>query len=382
MKHFRIDVALALLGIILLVAIAVARYEVTATAPPPSTYSSNDTGPNGYEALYNVLRAHGVAVSRAERQLDLLPTSVNTLVISSVVPELNSINALAVQPVTKRDLPLLKAFMRRGGRLVVLATDIGDPGDAELGLPAVRQVPHAAYASAITRGPLTAGVTRVRAHVTAAFSFSTHKAVPLLATPHGIVAMTYPYGKGEMIAISAPGVFSNVNLAHDDNARFAVNVLGMHGPVAFDERVHGYAIDKSFWTALPATVHAAVWAVLALLILAAIGANVRFAPPLSLERPDERDSSHYLEAVASLLARARAARSAVADFTDDAMRRARRRYGLSPQADVAAISQRADRADVREGIAALDRLRSLSNPDDAALIRAAAINARLRKELG
>ncbi len=382
MKRLRPDLLLVILGIVALAAIAVLRYETSANVPPPSTYSSNDKGPNGYEALYNVLQAHGVAVSRSERQLDLLSPAVRTLVISSVVPELDSINSLAVQPVTRRDLPLLKAFMRRGGRLVVLATDIGDPGDAQLGLPAVRTVPTTEYALPITRVALTAAVMRVRAHVTVAFPFATRKAVPLLATPQGIVAMTYPYGKGEMVAISAPDIFSSSNLAHDDNARFAVNVLGTHGPVAFDERVHGYAIDKSFWAALPASVHAAVWVVLALLILAAIGANVRFAPPLSLEEPDERDSSHYLTAVASLLARARAARTAVANFADDAMRRARRRYGLPPQADVSAVVQRADRAEVREGIAALDRLRSLSNPDDAALIRAAAVNARLRKELG
>lgn len=382
MKRLRPDVVLVVLGVIVLAAIAVLRYETSASIPPPSTYSSNDTGPNGYEALYNVLQAHGVAVSRSERELDLLSPAVRTLVISSVVPERDALNSLAVQPITRRDLPLLKAFMRNGGRLVVLATDIGDPGDAQIGLPAVRVVPTAAYAVPVARVALTTGVARVRARVSVAFPLATRKAVPLLATPHGIVAMTYPYGKGEMVAISAPGMFSNGNLSHDDNARFAVNVVGTHGPVAFDERVHGYVIDKSFWSALPAPVHAAVWVVLALLILAAIGANVRFAPPLSLEAPDERDSSHYLNAVASLLARARAARSAVADFADDAMRRARRRYGLPVQADVSAVVRRADRAEVREGIAALDRLRSLSNPDDAALVRAAAVNARLRKELG
>lgn len=382
MKRFRPDVLLVVLGIVAIAAISVLGYETSASIPPPSTYSSNDTGPNGYRALYNVLQAHGVAVSRSERQLDLLSPTVNTLVISSVLPELDSVNALAVRPITRRDLPLLKAFMRRGGRLVVLATDIGGPGDAQLGLPAVRAVATAAYVSPVARVALTAGVARVRAHVTVAFPFATRKGVPLLATPQGIVAMTYPYGKGEMVAISAPNVFSNANLARDDNARFAVNVLGTRGPVAFDERVHGYVVDKSFWAALPASVHAAVWVVLALLILAAIGANVPFAPPPSLEEPDERDSSHYLDAVASLLARARAARTAVADFADDAMRRARRRYGLPPQADVSAVVRRVDRAEVREGIAALDRLRSLSSPDDAALVRAAAVNARLRKELG
>jgi hypothetical protein len=381
-KRRPFEIVLVAVGAALLIAIAFAR-SASESKAVPSVYSTFDTGINGYRAVYNVLAARGVAVQRAELDLGLLDPAVRTLVIATVQPERTLPNTRDAVPLTTRDLPLLEDFMRRGGRLVVLDTDIGDPGDEKLGLPAVRNVTHASSAVVLADVAATAGVRTVRAAVTVAFPFDIRKAVPLLATEKGVVALEYPFGKGEMIAIAAPDVLSNANLAQNDNAQFAFDVLGGHGPVAFDERVHGYVDeDKSFWAALPAPVHTAVWIVVAIVLLGLIGANVRFAAPLWADPPDERDSSQYLTAMASLLRRAHAVRSAVSVFTADAFRRARLRYGLPPQADAAAIVQRTERDDVRRDIAALDRLANVPHPDEAALVRAASINARLRKELG
>jgi hypothetical protein len=373
---------LVAIGVALLIVIAFARSASDSKAVP-SVYSTFDSGINGYRALYTILGTRGVSVRRSELDLGLLDPAVRTLVISSVQPEITLPNTRDAIALTSRDLSLLEDFMRRGGRLVVLDTDIGDPGDEKLGLPAVRKVARASSALALADVAATAGVRAVRAAVTVAFPFDIRKAVPLLATAKGIVALAYPFGKGEMIAIAAPDVFSNANIAQADNAQFAFDVLGGHGPVAFDERIHGYAAeDKSFWAALPAPVHTAVWIVVAIVLLGLTGANVRFAVPLNADPPDERDSSQYLTAMASLLRRAHAARSAVSVFAADAFRRARLRYGLPPQADAAAIVQRTERDDVRRDIAALDRLATFTHPDEAALVRAASINARLRKELG
>lgn len=376
------EVALVVIGATLLIVIAFAR-SASDSKVAPSVYSTFDSGINGYRALYKVLAARGVAVQRAELDLGLLDPTVRTLVISSVQPERTLPNTRDAVPLTTRDVPLLEDFMRRGGRLVVLDTDIGDPGDEKLGLPAVRKVAQALSALALADVAATAGVRTVRAAVTVAFPLDIRKAVPLLATANGIVALEYPFGKGEMIAIAAPDVFSNANIAQADNAQFAFDVLGGHGPVAFDERIHGYADeDKSFWAALPEPVHTAVWIVVAIVLLGLIGANVRFAAPLRADPPDERDSSQYLTAMASLLRRAHAVRSAVSVFSADGFRRARVRYGLPPQADAAEIVQRTEREDVRRDIAALGRLATFTHPDEAALVRAASINARLRKELG
>jgi len=276
---------------------------------------------------------------------------------------------------------VMRKFVRDGGRLVVIATDIGGPEDAQLGLPGANETSGLNGATAMSATALTAGVASVAGPIGAVFPFAIAKATPLLGTPRGTVAIDYPYGKGDVVAISAPALFDNLEIAKADNARFALDVIGGHGPVAFDERVHGYAEDESFWDALPRPVRWSFWIVAGIVGLALIGANVRFAPAIPLDPPDERDSSAYVVAMGALMRRARAARSAVATFAEDAFRRARRRYHLPVGADPATIVSRSDRQDVRQAIAELARLHALGHASEAALIRAAKLDARLRKDL-
>jgi hypothetical protein len=243
-------------------------------------------------------------------------------------------------------------------------------------------VKSATQASTVASVGLNAGVTHVVATIDEAFPLTVPKATPLLAAGGGLVAISYPVGKGDVVAISAPDIFSNDHLAQADNAQFAYDVLAGHGVVAFDERLHGYDEDQSFWSALPVPVHVAIFIVIGIVLLALIGANVRFAPPIALDPPGDRDSSAYLDSMGSLLRRARAAQAAVVAFADDAMRRARRRYGLAGGAGVADIVARVDREETRRAIANLDRMRAIERPDEATLLRAAVLSARLRKDLG
>ena len=132
--------------------------------------------------------------------------------------------------------------------------------------------------------------------------------MPLLADDRGMVA-DLSLGKGEVVAITVPTLFSNAHLLDADNLAFAYDVVAGHGPVAFDEYVHGYDDDVTLWQALPQPVRAAAWVVAAIVGLALIGANVPFAPPIPAEPPDERDSSAYVDAMAALLRRARPPRA-------------------------------------------------------------------------
>jgi hypothetical protein len=381
MKGRRFDILVIALGIALLLGVAYFR-NASQSSSTPSVYSTYDSGPRGYRALYEVLRAEGkVSIVRSERDLSLLDPSVDTLVISSIVPDTSFVNPRPAKPLDDRDLKVLKSFVTKGGRLVVLATDIGGSEDARLGLPAVHEVKDLGRAESLSPAR-TPGVRSVQAPTPVAFPFDVRKATPLLANAQGLIAIAYPLGKGEVIAIAAPQIVSNRYLAKADNARFAYDVLAGRGAVAFDERIHGYVEDKSFWDALPPPVHVAIWITVGLVLLALFGANVRFAPPLAVDRPDERDSAAYVEAMAGLLRRARAARSAIAAFADDALRRARIRYGVPASGGVDAIAPRIDRDDVRCNLVALERLRALEHPDDVAVTRAAVVNARLRKDLG
>jgi hypothetical protein len=350
-KRFPFESAILVIGLGILVMLGFAK-QAAQSHRSPSVYSSYDTGPNGYRALYEVLLQEDVPIERAESELGLLQKTsadtigmpVGTLVISSITPELTYDNTRNPQPLDDSDINSLRTFVRNGGHLVVV--------NAAFKQSTMYQAFH---------------LRAVAAHTVRSW---------------GDTAAEYLLGKGMILAIATPGVFSNRSLASAQNARFAYDMLAGHGAVAFYERIHGYVADKSFWDALPPPVHTAVWITLAIVALGLIGANIRFTPPVPLDTPDERDSSAYLTGMASLLRRAHAARSAIAAFTEDALRRARRRYGLPASAGIHAIADRAARTEIGKDFSELERLLEGAPANDAALVRAAALNARLRKELG
>lgn len=359
MRPRRFELALLIGGLAVLALLAYGRQTALEGQGPASVYSTYDTGPNGYRALYETLRQTGVPVRRFARALPLLDRDVRTLVISAYAGDPSA------RGLDRHDAAGLRRFVDGGGRLVVLDTDFAGSDDFTPGVstshPAI-----ANGATALARSRYTAGVTHVRAPIRAVFGFAQQPgALPLLANDRGIVATSYRAGRGEVVAITVPALFGNADVAKADNAAFAYAVLSGHGPVAFDEYVHGYDDDLTFWQALPEPVKAAFWIVCAIAVLALIGANVPFAPPIPGEPPDERDSSAYVRAMAALLRRARAARAAIDAFAADGERRTRGRRP-SPA--------------VRDALAELERLRDLPRVSDAALMRAAVLDYRLRRE--
>lgn len=297
MTSHRLELGIVIAGALILALMAVAQQAAT-RAVPVSGFSTYDTGPNGYRAAYETLRQAGVPVRRFERVLGLLDSDVRTLIVSRYDGEPGA------KPLDENDASALKRFVTGGGRLVALDTDFAGSKDVSPGAGTTSET-KSRDGLAITSNRFTAGVSRVETPVYAIFPFSERAGVPLLANDKGVVALAYAYGKGEVVAISAPSIFSNAQLDRADNARFVYDVVAGHGPVAFDEYVHGYDDSMTLWAALPAPVRAAVWIVAAIVLLALIGANVPFAPPIALEPPDERDSSAYIDAMAALMQRAR-----------------------------------------------------------------------------
>lgn len=203
---------------------------------PPSTHSTFDTGPNGYEALYNVLESEGVPVSRWTQPLGLLPSNVRAIAVTAVPAE----EGFAY---SARDAERLNAFVKNGGTIVAF-TEKGDVLNAVLPPRAVR---------------LDAGS------------------------------------------------FTNRALERDPAAALrAYAALAGRGPVVFDERVHGYDVERSMWSVFPTPVRVACAIAVAALLLALVGTNVRFAPAVPVEPPGDRDSSDYIASMAQLLRRARA----------------------------------------------------------------------------
>ncbi|HZY95618.1 MAG TPA: DUF4350 domain-containing protein [Candidatus Cybelea sp.] len=265
----------------------------------PSVYSTYDTGPNGYRALYEVLRTTGLPMQRFERVLGVLDPSIRTLVVTGYE------NDPSAKPLDEHDAETLHRFVLNGGRLVAIDAEFAGPQDIAPGVGTTLQTRGGTAAIALARNAFTEGVARVRGAIDWTFPFKEPRGVPLLANDRGMVAVWYRFGRGEVIAIAAPALFGNAQLRNADNLRFAYNAIAGHGGVAFDEYVHGYNESLSMWGALPAPVHAAVWIVVALVAIALIGANVPFAPPYLPEARDERDSSDYITALAELMRRSR-----------------------------------------------------------------------------
>jgi hypothetical protein len=295
-KALRLEVVILVACAVVLVLLAYER-SVNDGRQRPSVYSTYDTGPKGYRALYEVLSAAGVPVRRFERALPLLDPSVRTLVITGYEEDPSA------KPMDEHDAAWLRDFVTKGGRLVAIDAEFAGPQDVA---PAVGTTVRndGRYAIPLADNTFTAGVTRLRGTIGWSFPFQEPR-VPLLANDKGVVAAFYRVGRGEVVAVTAPELFGNARLLGADNLRFAYNAVEGHGNVAFDEYVHGYSDSATMWQVLPAPVRAAVWIVIALILIALVGANVPFAPPYLRGGPDERDSSHFIVALAELMRRSR-----------------------------------------------------------------------------
>lgn len=162
-----------------------------------------------------------------------------------------------------------------------------------------------------------------------------------------------------------PAPYTNAGLARRPASALAVyDAVAGRGAVIFDERVHGYVQDESFWAALPAPVRAAVFIAGAILLLSIVESNLRALPPVALDLPEDRDSSSYIRSMASMLRRGRAGRAAIARFAEDAAR----------------MRSRSRRPETQSTLRELQDLAQQRNPGDAAVLHAARLYAAIRKE--
>jgi hypothetical protein len=303
MTRRALDIGVVVVSVILVLLLTYER-DTIEQKRRPSVYSTYDTGPNGYRALFEVLQAAGVPVHRFEAPLETLGSSTRTLVITGYEND-RSAQLHDEHDLDENDMDFLRSFVSGGGRMVAIDPQFAGRQDVTPGVGTTLQTPGGGDALALARNAFTAGVARASGTIDWTFPFKEPRGIPLLANNHGMVAVWYRFGRGEVIGITAPALFGNAQLRHADNLRFAYNAIAGHGPVAFDEYVHGYDESLTMWGALPAPVHAAVWIVVALAVIGLIGANVPFAPAYLTDPPDERDSSGYIAALAELMRRSR-----------------------------------------------------------------------------
>jgi hypothetical protein len=134
----------------------------------------------------------------------------------------------------------------------------------------------------------------------------------LAGDARGGVLFRVPVGRGAVYILLDDFAWTNAGLDQGDNARALSDVLGhavRGGTLAFDEYRHGHGRAESFLIYLlnlpgaPAVLWlATVWA-----LLYAYGRNVRLGPVEPYVESERRTAQEYIDAVAQLYERARAA---------------------------------------------------------------------------
>ncbi len=174
----------------------------------------------------------------------------------------------------------------------------------------------------------------------------TLKSCQLAGDERGGVLFVYRIGAGSVYLLLDSYAWTNSGFDQGDNARLLADITqrAIHdgGVLAFDEDSHGHGRAQSFLTFLAQLPGASSFAWLATvwLVLYAIGQNVRLKPAEPFHEKERRTAREYLDAVAQLYDRARAAPLVV----EAAARRLRQleRATVEPPVAVREVLQKAD----------------------------------------
>jgi len=317
----------------------------------PSTYNAAGSGTKG---LYVWLEELGVRVRRWEQPLDGFPEEATLVWV--IGPR---------RPPDAYELESLERWVRSGGALVLADATVGGPvPDVWAGAPilkfGLRPRP------ARLPGPLrpafpsvyAAGVEsieprgRVRFHRQAPAGWA-----PLFADAEGDVVAIRRLGRGTLIAIADPGLFSNARLEAAGHARLALNIVRAHagkGAVLVDEFHHGHGDHDAFSRYLRQTSAPWMLAQGALAVLAFfVARGTRFGPPAPPPGPERASSLEYVGALGDLYRRAGARRLAAEALARSFRRRLAEALGAGPGEESGRLAARAaHRLGVKEALVA------------------------------
>lgn len=162
-----------------------------------------------------------------------------------------------------------------------------------------------------------------------------------LSNSKGPLLLDYPYGKGRIVLLSDPYIFSNGGISLRDNLQLATNILaGDGGLIAFDEYHQGRGTTRNAWVGYFAgTPVLAIAGQIVLLILVVLWSRSRrFARPLPLEQIDRRSTLEFVASMSELQQRARAYDLAIENIYSRTRRVLARYAGIEynrPRVDIA-----------------------------------------------
>ena len=214
--------------IVLVIIMTVAGMGNNNAAPALSSLSST---PNGAKAL--------------KLWLPELGFTVNEDLVSDFAPPAGVDTILILQPflIAEEEWEPLDAWVEAGGTLLIASSTRMYSIAAHYEFDTVTVLDGIASlneAAPLHTSPALTAPVELQTDVlltTARDDYVTH-----LATPEGAAAISFARGRGRVILVTAPYIFTNLGLKNDANAAFVLNLLALAEPkstVWFDEWHHG-----------------------------------------------------------------------------------------------------------------------------------------------
>lgn len=339
----------------------------------PDSYSTHDSTSGGYRAWFEMLQREGVRVERFELRPVFLDRSIHTLIWADPLP----FDPRQEFP-TDNDLHALESWIREGGRLVYLGHDDAAADAGTLKLPHSKK-PAGGAQPYVAAQFAAAGVERFPAVTN--LRWASGKRTTLLADSRGALVVSYPYGKGEIVAAIDEPSFTNANIAKPDRARLAY-ALARPEPgatVAFNESVHGFLTPEHWWAVVPRPFAIAIWCSLGVLLFAFAGAALRLGPPV-LPQSRDPNSAAFLDALAALFERGGAVRKSLLDAAASTKRAIAKALGLPDDIASEKLAAEIEEPEQRRLFLELERISGNAFPNENNLVRGVALAQRLRKE--
>jgi hypothetical protein len=280
----------------------------------PTTYG---TGTAGYKVLYLWLEHLGIPVTRWERDLKAIPEEAS--VVAILEPELGP---------DPGELGALEGWVRRGGTLF-LASRFPNPFLKHFDVDLELSKPEAGEDElGIQPGPYIRSRIAIRTERHLTFSSRRPEMVVHAGDKWGALVGVVEEGRGRVIVLSDPALFSNLKLREADHGRLALDLLLSHlgkGNLLVDEYHHGYGRATSvIGHVLSSRVLGLFFQGGIILLILWAAAGRRFGSPRPLPSEVPRSSLEYVRAMANLFQRAKASRLAletVSRWIEDEARR-------------------------------------------------------------
>jgi hypothetical protein len=297
-RSMRMKLFGALLVLLFVVIVGIDAYQkIRRQSGPPSTYNAASAG---YKALYLWLRELGVPAERWERPLTELTQEADVLLM---------MESPRFDP-RPDELKALETWIRDGGTLIRISPSL-DPLAKRL----VSEVKRRDRAVSFQPGPYMRGQRTIVSKMHLGVDSPKPETIVHARDVFGDLVLVAEQGKGRVITVSDPSLFSNLYLRSGDHARLALDVLLTHlgdGHLLIDEYHHGYGrVTSVAGYVLQSDAFVPLLQVMFLILLLWGSAGRRFGPARPLRREMERSSMEYVRAVAQLFQRVKARRLAL-----------------------------------------------------------------------